>query len=72
MEINLRNGWSRFLIYDKIPSVKFYAELKKPKLVLELYEIVGDKNFRVIGDNRRLKTIDKFFDIDFSELTKEQ
>lgn len=45
---------------------------KNPKLVLELYEIVGDKNFRVIGDNCRLKTIDKFFDIDFSELTKEQ
>ena len=40
--------------------------------MLELYEIVGDKNFRVIGDNCRLKTIDKFFDIDFSELTKEQ
>ena len=45
---------------------------KNPELVLELYEILGDKNFRVIGDNCRLKTIDKFFDIDFSEFSKEK
>ncbi|MDE6058929.1 MAG: hypothetical protein K2G44_02700 [Clostridia bacterium] len=42
------------------------------KLVLELYTRLGEKKFKVIGDNRHTKTIDKFFNIVFSELSYEQ
>lgn len=42
------------------------------KLMLKLYDILGGQNFRVVGDNHHLKTIDKFYNIDFSSLTYEQ
>lgn len=43
-----------------------------PKLLLKLYLILGDQCFRFVGDNLCLRTIDKFFHIDFSELTEVQ
>lgn len=42
------------------------------KLVVELYARFGEKKFRVVGDNDHVKTIDKFFNIVFGELSYEQ
>lgn len=45
---------------------------KNPKLILKIYMMIGDKRFRLVGDNLHLKTVDNFFDVDFSELTEVQ
>lgn len=45
---------------------------KNPKLILKIYMLIGDKRFRLIGDNLHLKKIDNFFNLDFSELTEVQ
>ena len=44
---------------------------KNPRLLLKLYNVLGDKHFRLAG-SKCLRTCDKFFNINFSELTEVQ
>ncbi len=43
-----------------------------PRLLLKLYNVFGDKRFRLTRQCDYLSTCDKFFRIDFSELTEAQ
>lgn len=45
---------------------------KNPRLLLKLYNVLGDKRFRLIRHCEYLSTCDKFFRIDFSRLTEAQ
>ena len=65
--------------YSRMVGVYLYNQNKvlsgfeiSPKLLLKLYKIFGEQRFRLVGDNLCLKTIDKLFHIDFSELTEDQ
>ena len=44
---------------------------KNPRLLLKLYNVLGDKRFRLSG-SKCLRICDKFFNINFSELTEVQ
>lgn len=60
----------KIIIYNKgkiILELELYY-----KLCFLLIKILGKANVRVIGDNRNLQTIDKYYNTDFNTLSNEQ